>query len=101
MSITRLFYALRLYLRYIPWVDSPEWTEDDAEALQEYMKSTSGKKLRLYMRNYVLRQQSEAVSSISNLEYQSGLCNGSKSVLVQLDMLAETENFTAEDAEGS
>jgi len=86
------------YSRFMPWVESPEWTQADAQGLQQYLKSASGTKLKQYMVNLILRKQAQALSSTSNLKYSAGLCNGSKAILTQLDSLAEPENFTAEDA---
>ena len=98
MSLWQRFLRL-IRPEVVEWVDCPNWNEDDAQGLEIYLKSESGKKLKLYLRNYVLRLQSEAVISDSNLRYKCGYCGGAKSTLTQIEALADTENFTAEEAE--
>lgn len=83
------------------WIDAPKWTEDDAKALQTYLKSDSGTKLKHYLLNFVLRLQSEAITSSNSLKQKCGYCNGAKATLSQIEILADAERFTAEDAADS
>lgn len=96
MRLLDYWRALRIFVRFIPWVDEPQWTEGDAAGLQTYLKSESGAKLKLWLLNYVLRLQADAVSQESNLTYRAGACQGAKALISALETLAEPQNYTEE-----
>jgi hypothetical protein len=59
-------YATRLrailnFTRFTGWVDEPEWTEDDARSLGNFMKSEHGIRFAAILRNMTIRQDSSAV----------------------------------------
>lgn len=101
MSFITKLRAMQIFLRISPYIDRPVWTKNDAEAFLSYLKSESGVKMKSYLLNYVLTQTAQAISNTTNLQFGVGACNGSKAILSIIESLAEPENYTDGDAEGS
>lgn len=99
MTLWRKIRAFWALTREIEWVEQPKWNVQDAAELEQFLRSESGERLKLYLRNYVLRQQANALSSFSNLKYSAGLCNGSKNLVGVIEQLAESENFKPDEEE--
>lgn len=99
MTIRTYLRAFASFCRISPRRVDVAWTRVDAEGLQAYLKTASGRKFSDYSKTYILHQQDAAISNPTNLEFNAGACQGSKAILAQIDALSEPDNFT--DEEGS
>jgi hypothetical protein len=65
------------------------WTDDDARRLTEFFASTTGKRLKARLTNYVIRSAIEATRQPSNHAYHNGVARG-----VALCVNAMQQNMT-------
>lgn len=101
MSLIRHLRAALLFARHQAWVDRPDWTADDAGALTEFLGTRTGAKLRDYLINLALVQQSRALGSSSNLKFEAGYCTGQKATIAAITTLADLQQFTERGEDGA
>lgn len=93
----RRIKAAWLFARHSPWVDAPDWSSADANALSAFMQGEHGVKLAAYLRNMVLRAQANAVEGSGDRAFQCGVAVGHRGAVTHLETLANPENFPAQD----
>lgn len=86
-NLVRFLRAVVIFARYQEWVDAPDWTEGDAKALLQFLKTPAGHKLSLVLKNLVLRQQASALSKSRDLEYEAGFATGQKAAVAAIESL--------------
>lgn len=92
----RYLKAMYIFARFQAWVDGIDWTKDDATALNHFLGSPSGYKLRLALLNMQLRQQATAVTTTTRLEFEAGYCNGQKGAIAFITSMADLTQFPEE-----
>ena len=76
------------FLRWVPYVPSPHWNDEDARALLTFLGTTAGTKLRAHLRNASLRANAQAVSSNHPVR-QCGVAIGIQSVVSSIEALCK------------
>lgn len=92
--------ALRT-LRQVPqWVNPPEWSNEHAVKLQQFLKSETGAALQQHLRNLHITNCDRLISSPADLSYKTGQAFGFKSALATLDGLATIRSQPDEEVTG-
>jgi len=94
MSLIRYIKAAILFARVQPWVDQPKWEAEDAHALTDFLKTSTGQRFKGTLVNLVLRQQASAVSNTKDIQYNAGIAVGYQALVAGIESLADTTQFT-------
>ena len=65
MNLLRFIKAALIFARHQAWVDAPKWEASDAKALEQFLTSPAGQKLRAMLLNTVLQSQASAIMKTS------------------------------------
>ena len=85
----RYLKAMWQFAKYQPWVDYPDWHDDDARSLQAFLKSGSGLRFKAALVNAVLRQQASAMVSEKSVDRAVGYANGFRGCVTFVESLTE------------
>jgi len=99
----RFFRFLKIAWRLsgnIPWVGEPEWDTSDANALRKFLVLKEGKRFRMTLLNMVLKQNQQAVTATSRMEYEAGFASGVRTTVHTVEALAkdidESKDFASD-----
>lgn len=93
MNFFRHLRSAWAYLQYIPYVDEPEWTEEDRASYSHFMNSPTGKKLKLRMLHLLNKSAVNAIHATTNIKHTNGVAAGKAATFTWLDghLLPEPE----------
>lgn len=96
MNLLRFIKAALIFARHQAWVNEPKWEPSDAKALEQFLTSPAGQKLRAFLLNAVLKQQAIALSEskAGNLAFEAGYCNGQKGIISVIEALSDAKSFS-------
>lgn len=96
MNLLRFIKAAIIFARHQAWVNEPKWEAADAKALEQFLNSPPGQKLRAFLLNTVLKQQAIALSEskVGNLVYEAGYCGGQKGIISAIEALSDAKAFS-------
>jgi hypothetical protein len=83
--------------RHQRWVDPLPWRKEDANALNTFFKSDTGKRFRDALLNTVLMQNASAITDRNHLQYSSGFAMGQASLVKVIEVMADQESITGQD----
>jgi len=73
------------------------WRKEDANALNNFFKSDSGKRFKDALLNTVLMQNASAITDRNHLQYSSGFAMGQASLVKVIEMMADQESITGQE----
>ena len=82
------------------WSDPPEWSNEHAAKLQQFMTSEVGVQLKSHLRNLHFQNCDRFISSPADLAYHAGHAAGFKSALATLDTMAAIRSQPEEQVVG-
>ena len=82
------------------WVDPPEWTNEHAAKLQQFLRSEVGTNLQQHLRNLHITNCDRLISAPADLHYQAGQAAGFKAALATIDGLATVRQQPEEAVTG-
>jgi hypothetical protein len=85
------------FTRHQRWVDPLPWRKEDANALNTFFKSDTGKRFRDALLNTVLMQNASAITDRNHLQYSSGFAMGQASLVKVIEVMADQESITGQD----
>jgi hypothetical protein len=94
MSLFRYIKAMLIFARFQPWVNQPEWKAEDAKALERFLVTPTGHKLKAKLLNLVLRQQASAINNTKDLEFNAGVAVGQRALVAGIESMADQTQFT-------
>ena len=77
------------FTRHQRWVDPLPWRKEDANALNTFFKSDTGKRFRDALLNTVLMQNASAITDRNHLQYSSGFAMGQASLVKVIEVMAD------------
>ena len=98
----RLFDRLKaawIFTRHQKWVASEQWTKQDAERLEAFLKSDTGKRFKNVLLNTVLMQNAAAITDRNQLPYSCGFAMGQSSLVKVIEVMANAESISDQDTD--
>ena len=88
------------FRQVLQWSDPPEWSNEYAAKLQQFMTSEVGVTLRYHLLSLHFQNCDRLISSPADLAYYAGQAAGFKSALATLDGMAAIRSQPEEEVTG-
>jgi len=82
------------FSRVMRWEECAQWEQDDALAFHSFLKTRSGAKLKLVLRDVCIAQNAAALSKRENLQFEAGFAMGQAALVTLLETLATADDIS-------
>lgn len=87
------------FTRHQKWVHPSAWSRADAERLEGFLKSDTGRKFKEVLLNTVLMQNASAITDKNQLQYSCGFAMGQASLVKVIEVMANAESISDQDTD--